>query len=62
LLSGFFDLQAARDNYRVNVGSIENMNKDLILRFIEVQAMVMVPITPHFSEYMWKLLCKVDFL
>ena len=34
------------------------MNGDLILRFIEVQAVLMAPITPHWSEYIWKLLGK----
>jgi len=58
LRTGFYELQAARDAYRQNVGSVEGMNKDLILRFIEVQALIMAPIIPHFSEYVWKLLSK----
>jgi leucyl-tRNA synthetase len=59
LKSGFYDLQAARDNYRNAVGTTKAMNKDLVLRFIEVQALLLAPITPHFSEYVWtKLLGK----
>lgn len=38
------------------------MNKDLIFRFIEVQALLLSPITPHISEYIWKKLGKVFFL
>eukprot|EP01112_Ceratiomyxa_fruticulosa_P016056 TRINITY_DN4815_c0_g6_i1.p1 TRINITY_DN4815_c0_g6~~TRINITY_DN4815_c0_g6_i1.p1 ORF type:complete len:1112 (+),score=284.52 TRINITY_DN4815_c0_g6_i1:32-3367(+) len=54
---GFFDLQNARDYYR-NVTEQEGMNKDLILRFIEVQAYLLAPICPHFSEKVWQLLGK----
>jgi leucyl-tRNA synthetase len=59
LKSGFYDLQSARDNYRVNVQD-NKMHQDLILRFIEVQALLMYPITPHMSEHIWKLLKKVN--
>jgi len=58
LRTGFYELQASRDAYRLNVGSVESMNKNLIIRFIEVQALIMAPIAPHFSEYIWKLLGK----
>jgi len=58
LRTGFFELQAARDSYRQNIGSFEAMNKDLILRFIEIQAIIMAPIIPHFSEHIWGLLGK----
>lgn len=34
------------------------MHKDLILRFIEVQAIILSPICPHFAEKVWKLLGK----
>jgi len=58
LRTGFYELQAARDSYRINVGN-EGLNRELILYFIEVQAIIMSPIIPHFSEYVWKLLQKV---
>ena len=36
------------------------LNYDLIVRFIEMQALLMLPITPHLSEYIWTdLLHKV---
>lgn len=54
---GFFELQAARDKYREL--SLEGMSQKLILRFIEVQALVLSPICPHVSEFVWSLLGKV---
>jgi leucyl-tRNA synthetase len=30
------------------------MNKALLLRFIEVQALLLAPFTPHFSEHIWR--------
>jgi len=54
LKSSFFDLQRHRDDYRSAVLSIgDQMNKLLIYSFIEVQAIIMAPITPHWSEYIW---------
>ncbi|RIA97593.1 leucine-tRNA ligase, partial [Glomus cerebriforme] len=50
---GFYELQTARDWYREAV-AIEGMNKDLILRWIEIQALLLSPIAPHWSEYIWK--------
>lgn len=55
--SGWFALQAAKDRYIITVAD-KGMKKDLILRFIEVQALIMTPVTPHVSEYVWKLLGK----
>jgi leucyl-tRNA synthetase len=34
------------------------MHKELLLRFIEVQAILISPICPHFAEKTWKLLGK----
>ncbi|KAJ3114345.1 cytosolic leucyl tRNA synthetase [Phlyctochytrium bullatum] len=31
----------------------EGMHDDLIKHFIEIQALIIAPITPHFSEYLW---------
>ena len=40
--------------------SQSGLNYDLIVRFIEMQALLMLPITPHLSEYIWTdLLHKV---
>lgn len=54
---GFFEFQTARDHYRtVLEGS--PFHKDLIVRFIEVQATILSPICPHFAEKVWKMLGK----
>lgn len=60
LRTGFFEMQTARDKYR-ELSSLEGMNKDLILHFIEVQALLLCPICPHVTEYVWSLLQNVSF-
>ncbi|KAL4195499.1 hypothetical protein AMTRI_Chr05g64990 [Amborella trichopoda] len=61
LKTGFYDLQAARDEYRFSCG-VGGMNRDLILRFMDVQTRLITPICPHYGEYVWKdLLKKVGF-
>lgn len=57
----FYELRSARDAYRLRIGN-ENMNKALIERFIEVQALMMTPIAPHWSEQIWKLLNRDGFI
>ena len=47
LRTGFFEFQALRDTYReITMG---NVNKKLILKFIETQAIILSPICPHVS-------------
>ena len=48
---GLFDFQTSRDYYR---DSCKSMHKDLVLRYIEFQALALAPITPHFSEYIYR--------
>ncbi|CAI2172928.1 4836_t:CDS:10 [Funneliformis geosporum] len=50
---GFYELQSARDWYR-EATAHEGMHKDLVLRWIEIQALLLSPIAPHWSEYIWK--------
>jgi len=58
--TGFFDLQAARDRYvAITSSTAEGLNYDLVLRFIEIQTLLLSPICPHVCEYIWtKLLNK----
>lgn len=52
---GFFELQNARDHYRdatATSGTV-GMNANLIKRFMEVQTLLLAPITPHFCEHVW---------
>ncbi|CAI9097023.1 OLC1v1033311C1 [Oldenlandia corymbosa var. corymbosa] len=59
LKSGFYDLQAARDEYRLSCGS-GGMNRKLVLQFIDVQTRLIAPICPHYSEYVWRKLLKKE--
>jgi len=53
---GFFELQIARDNYRELCSESEQMNLCLIKRFIEVQVILLAPICPHISDYIYQFL------
>ncbi|XP_068648083.1 leucine--tRNA ligase, cytoplasmic-like isoform X1 [Aristolochia californica] len=59
LKTGFYDLQAARDEYRFSCGT-GSMNRDLLWRFMDVQTQLITPICPHYAEYVWKELLKKD--
>jgi leucyl-tRNA synthetase len=59
LKNGAFELQGARDRYR-EMASDEGMHLDTILRYIEVQALLLCPVCPHVSEHIWTLLDKSD--
>lgn len=58
LRTGFFELQAARDKYRELCGPM-GMNENLVMKFIQIQALLMSPICPHVAEHVWKLLGNV---
>lgn len=53
LKTGLFDFQTARDYYRDSVSSNIGMHKDLVLKYIETQALLLAPIAPHFAEYLY---------
>ncbi|XP_065176083.1 leucine--tRNA ligase, cytoplasmic-like [Sycon ciliatum] len=57
---GFFELQSARDQYRdmAAASGDKGMHRDLILRFIEVQCLLLAPFCPHVCEHIWELLGK----
>lgn len=57
LRTGFFEFQATRDKYR-ELTAMEGMHADLIIHFIEIQALLLSPICPHVSEHVWVLLGK----
>ncbi|KAI9015178.1 hypothetical protein BC832DRAFT_194924 [Gaertneriomyces semiglobifer] len=70
LKTAFYDMTNARSEYRKattgqGIGSsategeeYENMHEDVIRRYIEAQALLMAPITPHWSEHVWMDLLK----
>ncbi|KAL5334754.1 hypothetical protein BJX70DRAFT_377394 [Aspergillus crustosus] len=54
LKSSLYDLTGARDAYREAATSAGvGMHRDVVLRYIELQALLMSPIAPHWSEYIW---------
>ncbi|RLV91868.1 Leucine--tRNA ligase cytoplasmic [Spathaspora sp. JA1] len=54
LKTGLFDFQTARDYYRDSVSGTIGMHHDLVLKYIETQALMLAPIAPHFAEYIYK--------
>ncbi|CAK9327095.1 unnamed protein product [Citrullus colocynthis] len=59
LKTGFYDLQAARDEYRFSCGA-GGMNRDLVFRFMDVQTRLITPICPHYAEHVWRNLLKKE--
>jgi leucyl-tRNA synthetase len=54
LKTGFYDLTAARDQYRTATSAAGiGMNHDCILKYIELQAQLLAPLAPHWSEYIF---------
>ncbi|PBP23730.1 leucyl-tRNA synthetase [Diplocarpon rosae] len=59
LKSAFYDFTTARDFYReASLAAGIKMHKDLVLQFIELQALILQVIAPHWSEYIWLELLK----
>ncbi|XP_072383569.1 leucine--tRNA ligase, cytoplasmic [Diabrotica undecimpunctata] len=54
LRTGLFEFQAIRDKYREI--SLDGMHIDLVMKFIEVQAIILSPICPHVAEHVWELI------
>ena len=55
LKRGLFDLQIIRDYYRDVSQSLGiGLNKQIVTRFAEVQALLLTPVAPHFAEYVWR--------
>lgn len=57
---GLFDYQTARDYYRDATSHGEGMHKDLVLKYIETQALMLAPVAPHIAEYMYRELLGKD--
>nr|XP_033323492.1 leucine--tRNA ligase, cytoplasmic [Megalopta genalis] len=59
LKTGFFELQAIKDKY-LQLTTLDNANWTLIMKFMETQIILLSPICPHISEYLWKLIGNED--
>ncbi|CAO3653578.1 unnamed protein product [Mucor fragilis] len=57
LKNGAYEFQAAKDTYQLACTET-GMHKDLVLRYIELQALFLAPITPHWSEHVWGTVLK----
>lgn len=59
LKASFYDLSNARDFYReaCSAASIK-MHKDLVFRYLELQAILLAVIAPHWSEHIWQEVLK----
>jgi leucyl-tRNA synthetase len=54
LKSALYDFTSARDFYReASTAAGIQMHRDLILRYIELQALLLTVIAPHWAEYIW---------
>eukprot|EP00299_Pterocystis_sp_00344_P000261 c10078_g1_i2.p1 GENE.c10078_g1_i2~~c10078_g1_i2.p1 ORF type:complete len:1191 (-),score=384.34 c10078_g1_i2:29-3601(-) len=58
---GFFDLSRLYGVYVVSLGDIPPL-KDLVLSYLEVQALMLAPVTPHTCEHIWKLMGKSGYI
>lgn len=55
LKSCLYDFTSARDAYREAVTAAGvGMHRDVVLRYIELQALMLSPIAPHWAEYIWR--------
>ena len=61
LRSAFYDFISARDFYREAVTAAGvGMHADLVRRYMELQALIVTPILPHWADYIWsEVLAKV---
>ncbi len=60
LKSGFYDLQSARDAYRLMSAEEGGIHADLTKRFIEVQTLLLAPICPHTCEHIYGTILKKE--
>eukprot|EP01119_Soliformovum_irregulare_P022884 TRINITY_DN7901_c0_g1_i1.p1 TRINITY_DN7901_c0_g1~~TRINITY_DN7901_c0_g1_i1.p1 ORF type:complete len:690 (-),score=100.71 TRINITY_DN7901_c0_g1_i1:291-2360(-) len=57
-VDGYYILKKARSRYRHYVRHLRDMNRNLILKFLEVQAIILSPIIPHYSQHIFDILNK----
>lgn len=54
LKSGLYDLTHARDTYReAATAAGVGLHRDMVLRYFEIQALLLCPVAPHWAEYVW---------
>lgn len=61
LKAGLYDFQSARDFYReACISSGTPMSRPLVLRYVELQSLLIATIAPHWAEYMWREVLHKD--
>ena len=60
LKSGFYEFQSSRDRYRELASAGAGMHRDLILKYIRTQMVLLSPVCPHISDYVWREVLKED--
>jgi len=53
LMSGFYSMQEAMKKYKTGAPV---MNRALVTHFLRTQLILLVPIMPHYCEYVWRTL------
>lgn len=57
LKAALYDFVGARDWYReATAASGIGLHRDVVLRYAELQSLLLTPVAPHWSEYIW---CEV---
>lgn len=56
LKASFFEMHNAKQRYSNVASAYGGMHRDLIVHFIETQALILAPIIPHICEHIWSLL------
>lgn len=55
LKSALYDFTSSRDFYREATTAVGiGMHKDVLLRYVELQALLITPIAPHWADYIWR--------
>ena len=52
LKSGFYDLISAKEEYKLRCDK-EGMRKDIVIKYIYSQILMLFPICPHITEYIY---------
>ncbi|MCJ1227281.1 cytosolic leucyl tRNA synthetase [Toensbergia leucococca] len=55
LKSALYDFTSSRDFYREATSAAGiGMHHDLVIRYLELQALLLTPIAPHWADYIWQ--------
>ncbi|RLU26189.1 hypothetical protein DMN91_002355 [Ooceraea biroi] len=57
LRTGFYEFQAIRDKY-LQLSALDGINWTLVVKYIELQVILLSPICPHVCEHVWELIGK----